>query len=176
MQFFPASSRSLGEKNEAYVELRPSFTEDGTYELIIQSEDATGNQSGDVDYKVAFEVINKQAISRVLNYPNPFSNSTQFVYTLTGNQTPDYFKIQIMTVAGKIVREITQDEIGPLKIGTRVTGIQWDGTDEYGGRLANGVYLYRVVAKDANGLNFDRHETNTSQFFTKDFGKMVIMR
>ena len=176
LEFFPASEGNLQSNNEAYVELRPTFLDDGLYELIVQSEDATGNQSGDIDYKVKFEVINRQAISKILNYPNPFSTSTQFVYTLTGNRSPDYFKIQIMTVSGRIVREITQDEIGPLKIGTHRTDYRWDGTDEYGGRLANGVYLYRVIAKDENGNNFDEHDTNTNQFFKQGFGKMVIMR
>ncbi|MEM8909516.1 MAG: hypothetical protein AAGD05_16840, partial [Bacteroidota bacterium] len=176
LQFFPAMAGNLDNSNEAFVELRPTFNEDGVYELIVQSEDATGNQSGDIDYKVNFEIVNRQAISQMLNYPNPFSTSTQFVYTLTGSRTPDYFKIQIMTVSGRIVREITQDEIGPLKIGTHRTDYRWDGTDEYGGRLANGVYLYRIIAKDAAGNDFERHSTSADRFFKQEFGKMVIMR
>ena len=173
--FTPASFDNSS-KNQATIRYQPNFIEDGTYELIVQSEDISGNQSGDTDYKVNFQIVNKKAISNVLNYPNPFSTSTQFVYTLTGSEPPSYFKIQIMTVSGKIVREITQDELGPMKIGTHRTEYKWDGTDEYGGRLANGVYLYRIVAKDINGQDLEEYETGTSQFFKNDFGKMVIMR
>ena len=174
--FFPASGSELGEKNQAYIEFKPEFEEDGVYQLLVQAEDASGNQSGEVDYKVNFEVINKSMISNVLNYPNPFSTSTQFVYTLTGSEIPEYFKIQIMTVSGKIVKEITQDEIGPLKIGTHRTDYRWDGTDDYGARLANGVYLYRVITKKSFGEDYESYNTGTNDLFKNGFGKMVIMR
>ncbi len=176
IKFFPAFTSDLGTKNNAYLEFAPVFEEDGIYQLLVQAEDATGNQSGDIDYKVNFEVINKQMISNVLNYPNPFSTSTQFVYTLTGSEIPDYFKIQIMTVSGKIVKEITQDDIGPLKTGTHRTDYVWDGTDNYGSRLANGVYLYRMIAKKSNGEGYESYNNGTADFFNKGFGKMVIMR
>ncbi len=170
--FYPPSNA----KNRALIEINPVLKMDGMYELIVQAQDVTGNQSGDIDYKINFEVITKKSISNILNYPNPFSTSTQFVYTLTGDETPHHFKIQILTVSGKIVREITEQELGPLKVGTHRTDYTWDGTDEYGQRLANGVYLYRVVAKNIDGEDFEKYETNTTQFFKNDFGKMVILR
>jgi flagellar hook assembly protein FlgD len=81
-----------------------------------------------------------------------------------------------MTVAGTVVREITQNEIGQLKIGTHLTDYVWNGTDEYGQKLANGVYLYRIVAKKADGKAFESFDTGTDQYFNKGFGKLVIMR
>ena len=56
---------------------------------------------GAIDYNIQFEIINKQTITEVLNYPNPFSTSTKFVFTLTGSEIPDIFTIQIMTITGK---------------------------------------------------------------------------
>ena len=47
----------------------------------------------------------------LINYPNPFS-STRFVFTLMHEITSQMF-IQIMTINGKVVKEITQDELGP---------------------------------------------------------------
>ena len=170
--FYPPSNS----KNRATIEVNPDLEMDGNYELIVQAQDVTGNQSGALDYKINFEVITKKSISNILNYPNPFSTSTQFVYTLTGDEPPHFFKIQILTVSGRIVKEITEQEIGPLKIGTHRTDYTWDGTDEYGQRLANGVYLYRVVAKNSMGEDFEKYETNTNQFFRNDFGKLVILR
>lgn len=177
VQYTPATNTN---KNTFTIEYLPEFTEDGTYALSVNGKDVSGNFSGELDYRVEFEVRTRNSISNVLNYPNPFSTSTQFVYTLTGS-APTYFKIQIMTASGRIVREITQDEIGPLQVGTHRTDFAWDGTDEFGDRLANGVYLYRIVAKDANGQDFESYDgyvedTGLSQFFDRGFGKMVLLR
>ncbi|MBL7813557.1 MAG: hypothetical protein JNL70_01035 [Saprospiraceae bacterium] len=175
VKFNPATITATG-VNKATIEYRPTFTVDGTYQLIVKAKDATGNVSGDMDYSIAFQIITKSSISNVLNYPNPFSTRTQFVYTLTGETPPQYFKIQIMSVSGKVVREITQDEIGVMKIGTHRTEYSWDGTDEYGNKLANGVYLYRVIAKGVDGKAFESYDTGTSDYFKKGIGKLVIMR
>ena len=121
-------------------------------------------------------MIGKSSISKILNYPNPFSTSTRFVYTLTGEEPPTYFKIQIFTISGKIVKEITEQELGQLRIGTHMTDYVWDGRDDFGDRLANGVYLYRVIAKKANGEDYESHSTGADQFFKKGFGKLVILR
>ena len=64
-----------------------------------------------------------------------------------------------MTVSGRIVRELDQYELGELKIGTHKTEYAWDGTDEFGDRLANGVYLYRVIAKDQDGKEYKSYDT-----------------
>ncbi len=174
VDFYPDSAGD--NNNKAAIRYNPVFEEDGVFELLVQAEDATGNQSGALDYKVQFEVITKSSISNILNYPNPFSTATQFVYTLTGEEIPEYFKIQIFTSSGKIVKEITQDEIGPLRVGTHRTDYRWDGTDEYGDRLANGVYLYRIVAKKQGGETYDAFDNGTNSMFKKGFGKLVILR
>ena len=163
--------------NTLTAEYRPTFLADGTYKLIVQTQDGAGNPTvGNSDFLVAFQVITKSSISNVLNYPNPFSTATRFVYTLTGDQTPPRFKIQIMTVSGKVVREITQDELGALKIGTHMTDFVWNGTDQYGDKLANGVYLYRVLAQKSDGSAFDKYDTGTDAMFKKGIGKLVIVR
>ncbi|MFO8087994.1 MAG: C25 family cysteine peptidase [Bacteroidales bacterium] len=171
LRFYPASLPD----NECKVEYEGDFPEDGVYNLRVQARDATGNKSGDVDYDINFEVVNKASITNVLNWPNPFSTRTHFVFTLTGSRVPDYMKIQIMTVTGKVVREIEMDELGPIHIGKNITDYAWDGTDEYGDRLANGVYLYRVIT-DMNGGAIDKRETAADQYFTKGFGKMYLIR
>src|SRR5262249_25551338 len=101
--------------NRCSLQFTPMLS-DGTYELTVQGTDISFNASANNSYKIDFQVINKSMISEVLNYPNPFSTSTRFVFILTGEQIPTVFKIQIMTVTGKIVREITEDEIGPIHI------------------------------------------------------------
>lgn len=161
--------------NSCKIEYNPSNLSDGTYQLRVQAKDRSANVSGSNDYKIQFEIINKSTITEVLNYPNPFSTSTRFVFTLTGQNVPDIFKIQIMTITGKIVREITKEELGGIHIGRNITDYAWNGKDEFGDQLANGVYLYRTVTQ-LNGEKIEKKETAADDYFKKGWGKLVIMR
>lgn len=177
LRFTPAG-QAPNTDNIASANLKPYFTEDGTYELIVTGKDRSSNEAGSIEYRVLFEVINKPMISNMLNYPNPFTTSTAFVFTITGNEVPQNIKIEIMTVTGKIVREITKSELGPLRIGRNITEFKWDGTDQYGQKLANGIYLYRVVT-NLNGKSLDKYKAesdNTDKYFNKGYGKMYLMR
>jgi len=183
MQFFPAGS---GSNNTAEVVLKKEFEENGTYTLLVQARDRSRNISGTyglpnegIDYRISFEVVREAMITNVLNYPNPFTSSTRFVFTLTGIRPPDFFKIQIMTVSGKVVRELTQYDLGPLHIGRNITEYAWDGTDEYGDPLGNGIYLYRVFAS-IDGQPIEKWkegpDKNADKYFKSGFGKMYLAR
>jgi hypothetical protein len=174
--FIPANPSSG--TNTATINFRPHLLEDGDYELIVSGKDRSGNEAGKIKYSVRFKVVNKSMISEVLNYPNPFTTSTAFVFTLTGSQVPQNIRIQILTVTGKIVREITKQELGPLRIGRNITEFKWDGTDMYGQPLANGVYIYRIITNN-NGNSLEKYTPkgdNSAQFFNKGYGKMYLMR
>ena len=180
LRFTPATN---GGDNTATVDFYPIFTQQynpqgDEYQLIVTGKDKSGNASGTTQYTVSFKIITKAMISNMLNYPNPFTTSTAFVFTITGSEVPQNIKIQILTITGKIVREITIDELGPLHVGRNITEFKWDGTDMYHQRLANGVYLYRVVT-NLNGKSLDKYKSkddNTDQYFNKGYGKMYLMR
>lgn len=172
VEFQPATTAD----NVAEIYFRPTLTEDGTYTLTVRGADRTGNSSGRLDFRQDFEVLNEQRVANVLTYPNPFTTQTRFVYTLSGSEPPSMFRIQIMTVSGRVVRDIDLLEIEDVKIGTHRTDFAWDGTDEYGDMLANGVYLYRVITSDASGSALKKYDTNTDQFFKNEMGKVVILR
>ncbi|WP_273445836.1 C25 family cysteine peptidase [Neolewinella agarilytica] len=170
--FIPATSP----ENTAEIYFTPSLLDDGTYTLIVGSTDRSGNNAGRLLLQKNFEVITTQRIGNVLAYPNPFTTQAHFVYTLTGSQPPSTFRIQIMTVSGRVVRDINLLEVEDIKIGTHRTNFAWDGTDEYGDLLANGVYLYRVITSDTSGIMLEKHSTGTEQFFKNDIGKIVLLR
>lgn len=171
MQWIPAEAQ-----HKRFKIIWPSeLTQDGEYLLFVQGTDKSGNLSGDLDYQISFEVIHESSITHMMNYPNPFSTSTRFVFTLTGSEEPDDILIQIMTVSGRVVREITEDELGPIHIGRNITEYAWDGTDQFGDPLANGVYLYRVKTQ-LNGEAIEHRESGADSHFTKGFGKMYLMR
>ena len=162
-------------KNSAKIVYRPKLYKDGIYQLRAQANDKSGNLSGSSDYLVTFEIETKASISRLMNYPNPFTTSTRFVFTLTGTRLPDFLQIQIMTITGKVVREIDLSELGIIRIGNNITDYAWDGTDEFGDRLANGVYLYRVRT-NLDGDAIEHRESGADQFFKQGYGKMYLMR
>lgn len=162
-------------ENVAELLFTPSNLEDGIYTLRVGATDASSNESGKFDYRISFQVINKSTISEVLNYPNPFSTSTRFVFTLTGSELPEELVVQIMTISGKVVKEIDLSKESSLHIGRNITDYAWDGRDEYGDLLANGVYFYRVLIK-TNHQEVEIQSTSASKFFKHGIGKMYIVR
>ncbi len=171
MQFVPTE----GAENIAKIFYRPEFTVDGKYTLTVQSKDLSDNSSGDKDYKITFEVVNRPSITNVLNYPNPFTTSTRFVFTVTGSEPPTQMRVQIMTVSGRVVRTISAAELGPMHIGRNITEFAWDGTDEFGDKLARGVYLYRVDSR-LNGEAIEHRDSGADTWIEKGMGKMYLMR
>jgi hypothetical protein len=180
LKFTPATSSA---DNTASVEFTPVFAnqinpQGDEYTLIVTGSDKSGNPSGTIAFQVTFKIITKAMISNMLNYPNPFTTSTAFVFTITGSDVPQNIKIQILTITGKVVREITKEELGPLHVGRNITEFKWDGTDMYHQRLAIGVYLYHVVT-NLNGKTLDKYTSqsdNTDQYFNKGYGKMYLMK
>ena len=171
LNFNPATNSA---KNASLIWI-PDRLGDGNYKLRVSATDASGNPSDDEFYEVGFEVINESTITHFYPYPNPFSDQTRFVFTLTGENLPDFIKVQIMTVSGKVVREITQDELGPLNIGTNMSEYAWDGTDQFGNPLGNGLYFYKVMVYH-DGERVELRETEGDQFFERGIGKMYLAR
>lgn len=171
LQFVPAN----GPNNVSKVFYRPNFEQDGKYRLTVRATDKSRNNSGDRDNSVNFEVINRPTITEVLNYPNPFTTSTRFVFTLTGREVPTAMRIQIMTISGRVVREVSMAELGHLHVGRNITDFAWDGTDQFGDRLARGVYLYRVMAQ-LHGQDIEYRDGGAGSYFKKGFGKMYLLR
>ncbi|MDX5345801.1 MAG: C25 family cysteine peptidase [Hymenobacteraceae bacterium] len=165
--------------NDFKLEFQPKESmPDGEYPLHVQGRDVSGNKSGVEPYRISFRVINKSTITHFYPYPNPFSSNTRFVFTLTGSVLPEDLKVQIMTVTGKVVREITKNELFPtggMRIGNNTSEYAWDGRDEFGDKLANGVYLYRVVM-DTGDKQFEHNRTSADKSFKKDYGKIYILR
>ena len=157
------------EDEDFKVSLIPGPLEDGMYTLRVANEDSSE------PYEITFEVINESQITNFYPYPNPFSTSVRFVFTVTGMEVPDEIKIQIMTVTGKVVREILQNELGPIRIGNNLTEYAWDGKDEFGDQLANGVYIYRVLVRK-NGQFMEHRPTAGDKAFKKGYGKMYLLR
>ncbi|MBP9873738.1 MAG: hypothetical protein KBC60_06855, partial [Haliscomenobacter sp.] len=163
---------TAGTRNEAQIWYRPTLTESGRYALEVQGRDASGNKSGALSYRVEFEVDRTKALRELVNYPNPFSTYTRFAYLLSGDEAPARYRIRIYSVSGRIVRELTEADLGPLQIGKHLTHGGWDGTDDFGQPLANGVYLYQFLLEDENA-EFLKQPGGVGK---NQFHKLVILR
>ena len=97
-----------------------------------------------------------------MNYPNPFSRFTEFTYELT---VPAEVEIKIFTLSGRLIRSLK----GTGSAGFN-SGIVWDGRDQDGDRIANGVYIYKIVAQ----TRFNSGGKEISQN-AEALGKTVIM-
>lgn len=170
---FTAATSTL--ENKADILFKPDKLEDGVYTLKLRSRDKTGNYNTNSDFEISFEVINKSSITNFFPYPNPVVNSMKFVFTLTGTVIPDKIKIQISTMTGKVVREILKSELGDIKIGNNISDFTWDGTDQFGDRLANGVYFYRVFLQDTS-TDIKHRNTAGDKYFKNQTGKIYLLR
>ena len=85
-----------------------------------------------------FVLEGELAVRNLTNYPNPFQDGTDIIFQLT---VPADIEIRIFTVAGKkLATFVTKGENGYNRI-------YWNGRDNDGDEVANGVYLYRVIAR-----------------------------
>jgi hypothetical protein len=160
--------------NTSTIEFNPLLDQNGIYILEVNAKDKSNNKSGKVNYKISFEIVKETSVTEILNYPNPFTTSTRFIYTLTGDEIPDVFKVLIYTISGKQIKEIdlSRDQI---RIGKNISESIWDGKDEFGDAVGNGIYLYKVLAK-IKGKEIKLRQSGADAFIDKGFGKMYLMR
>ncbi|MCX6291432.1 MAG: type IX secretion system sortase PorU [Bacteroidetes bacterium] len=101
------------------------------------------------------------ALDHVLNYPNPFSTHTNFMFEYNCSCTSMEVMIQIFTVSGKLVKTIDQHI---YTNGYRSNSIEWDGLDDYGDKIGRGVYVYKLKVKV------------TDEKYAEKFEKLVILK
>ena len=135
---------------------------DGIHNIEVEAWDVYNNVGyGSTEFVVASDA--SSALQRVLNYPNPFTTSTNFLFehNLPGQEMD--IQIQIFTISGKLIKTIRETRAPESYY---VRDIHWDGLDEYGDRLARGTYIYKVTVKTVNN-----NITKTS-----DYQKLVILK
>jgi len=113
----------------------PDFDE---ISFSVQAWDNANNPS-EVQINLTIIELDKFELKNVLNYPNPFYENTQFTFELTQDGE---VKIDIYTLGGLKVKSF------PSSFFSQGFGIiDWDGRDDFGQLLSNGVYLYQVKAQ-----------------------------
>lgn len=77
-----------------------------------------------------------QNLSDVIVYPNPFEFAKARDETLKFVNLPTQATIRIYDVAGELVRTLQKD--------STINRVTWDGKNEYGEKVATGIYIYVI--------------------------------
>ncbi len=131
----------------AYLTWNPTL-KDGNHYLEVLARDASLNYFDTTAYKIWFVVSNKNELKEIYNYPNPFTEGTYFTFNMTGTQKPEEIKIKIYTIAGRLIKNL-EIPTEPLKFG--FNKFYWNGKDEDGDEIGNGVYFYKIIITE-NGV------------------------
>ena len=125
----------------------------GKHQLKLKAWDNLNNSSS-TTLNFTVSESTKIDVQRLINYPNPFTSKTTFLFehNQTGRQINT--RLQIMTITGKIVQQFEKN-ITPT---TNLVSIDWDGKDEFGDQLAKGVYVYRLIVTNNNNETVEKIE------------------
>lgn len=131
---------SLDNYGEGYVRFQLPELEPGLHSLRIKAWDVLNNSA---EYILEFSVINDEEllVTRVLNYPNPFTTATRFWFEHNKPGQDLFVQIHIFSLTGRVVKTIEKTINTP---GNRSCEVNWDGRDEFGDKLGRGVYIYRL--------------------------------
>lgn len=138
-----------------YVSFPINNLSDGIHTLTVKAWDVFNNSGSGI---VVFEVLNGAVVKirNVYSYPNPFSESTRFVFEHNHPNEELTATIQIFNTAGALVRTLTQTF---MATGSNSADIVWDGTGEGGEKLYGGVYICRIkiaTAKNIDDLGYQK--------------------
>lgn len=118
--------------------------EPGSYKIQIKALDIFNNISiAERNFTVTDNGV--ISIKNLLNYPNPFSNSTMFTFQHNIAQPIDV-KIKIYSVAGRMIQQIEKSNVSE-----KFVKIDWNGRDRDGNEIGNGAYIYKLIIKSIDG-------------------------
>lgn len=165
VEWFPATDTS-----DFKVVFRPKDLPDGLYTLTINVNDSYGNSSGNKPYIINFLVSSESSIVLLAPYPNPSAEKFTFTLVISGIEPPDQFSIEIFSMDGRKVNELTN--LNTI-IGTNE--ITWNGKNTNGSHLPAGVYFYRIILRN-NGKDVNVKVPVNTSYFSKGYGKLVLTR
>ena len=148
------------------VRYRLSGAGKGEHSLSLKAWDNANNSS---IQSIVFRVIpgDELRVEEVLNYPNPFSpaRGTHFTFKLSQDAEVE---IKVFTVDGRLIKRFEHVFGEPgFNIVPSDPDEGWDGTDDMGDELANGVYLYKIITKANTGEKTLQKEV---------IGRLMVMR
>lgn len=127
---------------------------EGKHLLRVKAWDIGNNSS---ERTIEFTVVKSKDIEirNLVNYPNPFTTNTEFIFEHNQVGVPLDVKLEIFTTSGKLVKSI--DKI-IVTDGFISRDVKWDGRDDFGDRIGKGVYIYKLSLRSGNGATTEKIE------------------
>ncbi|MCK4421966.1 T9SS type A sorting domain-containing protein, partial [candidate division WOR-3 bacterium] len=132
---YHSGSPTTGEATFSYEE--PFFSD--TIRFTVYAKDNAGNVG---NAGITFRIGEGELLWGVDNYPNPMKDKTTIIYHLSQEVEVD---IKIFTIAGRLVKKL---RTGVSRYGLNYA--EWDGRDERGREVSNGIYYFMVRPGDGN--------------------------
>lgn len=127
---------------------------EGKHTLTLRAWDVYNNSNtAQTDFVVSSSA--NLALQHVLNYPNPFTTYTKFMFEHNKPCETLDVSIQVFTVSGRLVK--TLETLVKCE-GFRSEQITWDGLDDFGDKIGRGVYVYRLKVTAPDGTWADKYE------------------
>ncbi len=150
----PCINKNFKDYQKGQVVYQLKNLELGQHTVTLKFWDINNNSnSASLDFVVMENGNSQLHIDKLLNWPNPFTNSTYFHFEHNCDSELEVL-VQIFTVSGKLVKSIKQYVTSePFREGYRTNkyAIPWDGLDDFGDKIGKGVYIYKVNVKGVNG-------------------------
>ncbi len=126
----------------------------GKHSLKVKAWDVANNSS---EKTIEFTVVKDQEvkIENLVNYPNPFTTNTEFIFQHNQSGVVMDIKLEVFTISGKLVKSIDKIIVND---GFVSKDIRWDGRDDFGDRIGKGVYMYKLQVRSANGSTSEKIE------------------
>ena len=134
-----------------------STLSEGHHTLTLRAWDIINNMG---ESTIDFEVVKEEELKlkHVLNYPNPFTTSTDFYFEHNRPNTLLSIRIQVLTISGKVVWTNPVETRTQINAGYRSDPIHWNGRDDFGDKLARGVYIYKLQVLTPDGKSAEKIE------------------
>jgi hypothetical protein len=104
--------------------------------LLVEAVDLNGNKGSQ---QLSFSIAGEFELQSIANHPNPFALQTTIAFTLL--DMAEQVDLNIYTVSGHLIRSMSFMDISGYN------EWDWDGLDEDGNPIANGVYYLKFIAK-----------------------------
>jgi hypothetical protein len=119
----------------------------GDHKILVKAWDNFNNSNSEV-LQFLVETDKGLLLNNLINYPNPFTESTSFVLEHNRPGLRVDITIDIFGSDGRFIKKIISDQ---ETTGYRLEPILWDGVDNRGNRITRGIYIYKVTIKTEGG-------------------------
>ncbi len=155
---YDQGSYQTGEVRFTLPDLTP-----GIHSYKIKAWDNANNPSI-VEFEATASQSGRITIANMMNYPNPMEEQTEFFFDLS--ESAELAELQVFTLAGRLIKRLHSGRLsaGPNRLFT------WDGRDLDGDRVAEGVYIFKIIVHGGLGST-----GSTADNMAEAFGKLILL-